>query len=166
MHTFRDTEGREWLVQVNVAAIKRVRALIGVDLLALVDDGFRNFGKFMGDPIALVDTLYCLCKPEADAKGISDIQFGEAMAGDVIGSASDAFLAAFTDFFPDPRARESLARVIAAGRTMTDRLMEHQASQLASLDPEAEARKFIASSGGSPGSSASTPDPSPSESST
>ena len=34
MQTFRDNAGRTWTVAIDVAAIKRVRSLIGYDLLA------------------------------------------------------------------------------------------------------------------------------------
>ena len=44
MRTFTDNAGRTWTVAINVAAVKRVRGLIKVDLYKLVDDGFQSLG--------------------------------------------------------------------------------------------------------------------------
>lgn len=164
MHTFRDNANREWAVEINTTAIKRVRGLIDLDLLSLIDDGFAGLGALLADPIRLVDTLYALCKPEADRLGISDEDFGRAMWGDAIGAGTDAFLAEFTDFFPDPRVRSALARMLASGRVIRDRVMERLGERIESLDLDSEARRLIGSSGAAPGSSDSTPGPSPSAS--
>jgi hypothetical protein len=166
MRAFKDNAGRTWTVAINVAAIKRVRGLAGVDLFGLVDDGFKGLAKLLGDPIDLVDVLYVLCKDEADKLGITDEDFGRAMAGDAIGSASDAFLEELTDFFPDPRVRAGMRKVIDAGRKVRDRMLVRMDEKLNQIDPDAEARKLIDSSISSPESSESTPDPSPSGNST
>lgn len=92
MKTFTDNAGRTWTVQVNVAAIKRVRGLVGIDLYKLVDDGFQALAKLVSDPVQLADVLYCLVKDEADAKQVSDEEFGRGLAGDAIMLAADAFV--------------------------------------------------------------------------
>ena len=165
MRTFIDNAGRTWTVAINVAAIKRVRGLLGVDLFKLVDDGFKPLSKLVSDPVQLADVLYCLCKDEADAKEISDEDFGRALAGDAITLAADAFVVELIDFFPDARARASLKKVIDAGKQMRETLLDHAETVLATIDPTAEANALIASFGNSRASSGSTPDHSPSASS-
>jgi len=162
MRSFTDNLGRAWTVTINVAAIKRVRGLVNVDLYKLVDDGFKPLAALVSDPVQLADVLYCLCKDEADAKQISDEDFGRALAGDAITLAADAFVEELIDFFPDARARTSLKNVLAAGRTVRDKLLDHAEAMIATFDPEAEANRLIASYGNSPASSASTPARSPS----
>jgi hypothetical protein len=165
MHSFQDNAGRTWTVAINVAAVKRVRSLMKLDLYKLVDDGFKPLGELVADPVQLADVLYCLCKDEADAKQISDEDFGRALYGDAITLAAEAFVEELFDFFPDARTRMSLRKVVAAGKKVKARLLDHAETVLDQLDPEAEARKLIASFGSSPGSSGSTPAPSPSPSS-
>lgn len=164
MKTFRDEEGREWLVKVHVAAVGRVRDRLGVDLYGLVDDGMKGLGALMGDPVKLVNVLYVLCQREAEARNISDEDFGAALAGDALEKATEAFLEALVDFFPSPRVRAGLTAIVEKGRTLQTLMMDHAEAQIASLDLESELRKYIASSGTSPDSSGSTPDPSPSAS--
>ena len=53
-----------------------------------------------GDPVLLVDLLYCICKVQADAAGVTDEEFGAGLAGDSIQAATDAFLDELIDFFP------------------------------------------------------------------
>lgn len=165
MHVFRDNAGRSWPVAINVAAVRSCRGLLGLDLYGLVDDQFAGLGALLGDPCRLVDVLYVLCRDEAARLGVSDEDFGRAMAGDALEHAADAFLAELADFFPNPRVRAGLRQVVEKGRRVRDLMLDHAESLLAGLDPDSEARRLIASSGGSRGSSASTPAPSPSASS-
>lgn len=162
MRTFADNAGRTWTVAINVAAQKRVRGLLKVDLYKLVDEGFKPLAALVSDPVQLADVLFCLCKEEADAKGITDEDFGRALGGDAINHAAEAFVEELFDFFPDARARAGLRKMKAAGTKVKDRLLDHAEKLIDQIDPEREANGLIASFGSSPASSASTPAPSPS----
>ena len=68
MHTFTDNAGRVWTANLNVATLKRVRALAGVDLASAIlveRDGKVEASlleRLASDPALLVDALYALCK--------------------------------------------------------------------------------------------------------
>jgi len=158
MHSFVDNSRRTWEIAINVAAVKRIRGLLGIDLYALVDDGFKSLSKLVSDPVTLADVLYCLCKDQAEKQSISDEDFGRALAGDAITQAADAFVEELIDFFPDARARASLRKAIEAGKTVRDKVLSHAEKILDSIDPETEAKKWISSSGTWPESSAVTQD--------
>ncbi len=159
MHSFTDNACRTWCVAINVAAIKRVRGLLDIDLYQLVDDGLKQLGKLVSDPVQLVDVLYVLCREEAIARGVSDEDFGRALAGDAITLAAEAFVEELIDFFPDARSRAGLRKVIEAGRQVREKLLDHVETQLQQLDVNQAVHNLIASWTNSPASSASTPDP-------
>lgn len=133
MKSFTDNLGRTWTLVVNVAAIKRVRALCDVDLNSIVEveDGkpsTRLLERLSGDPVLLVDVLYAICKPECDQKNISDEDFGAAMAGDAIESATNALLEETVDFFPEAK-RLAFRKILTASR----RFEEQAKKRLAAL---------------------------------
>ena len=97
MKTFNDNAGRTWTLSVNIAAVKRVRSLLDVDLLELADG--KLLERLVGDPVLLCDVIYCLLKPEADAAQVGDEDFGRAMAGDAIDCATEALLEELVAFF-------------------------------------------------------------------
>ena len=66
--------------------------------------------------------LYVVCKTEADANGVTDEQFGEAMAGDAIDQATKALLEEIVDFSPSPRDRARARRVLEKATEMIDAL--------------------------------------------
>jgi hypothetical protein len=154
MHCFKDSGGRTWTIAIHVSAVRRCRAMLR----------FEGLGKLLSDPCGLVDVLYVLCKDEADKLGVSDEDFGRGLGGDSLELATTAFLEELTDFFPDPRIRAGLARVMKASRELGGRMMDLAMARLDGLDIEAEANRLTASSGISRESSGSTPDHSPSES--
>ena len=121
MKSFTDNAGRTWMVTVNVAAIKRVRALCGVDLNAIVEMDEKNnpstklLERLSTDPVLLVDVLYAVCKNEADTQGITDEEFGMAMAGDAIDHATAALLDEVVNFFPEAK-RQAFQKILSATR--------------------------------------------------
>ncbi len=162
MKTFQDNNGRTWTITVNVDAIKRVRSLLEVNLLDVVDG--KLLERIVSDPVLLCDVIYCLVKPEADAKQVRDEDLGRAMAGDAIDHATTALLEELVDFFPGPK-RRVLAKALAKLQALEARALQVAETRLD--DPELEARIEAelnasmpgSSSGSSPASSASIPDP-------
>lgn len=101
MQTFTDNTGQTWSLTINVDAIKRVRGLLNVDLMQAIDG--KLLERLVTDPVLLCDVVYAICKPEADAKGVTDEQFGQAMAGDAIDAATTALLEELVGFFPQAK---------------------------------------------------------------
>lgn len=104
MRTFTDKAGRTWALDVNVAAVKRVRQMIDLDLLDM-ESAENAFYRLPLDPVRLCEVLYCICKPQADAQGVSSEDFSNAMAGPVIGLAGEQLMEEIADFFPHEKTR-------------------------------------------------------------
>lgn len=158
MKTFTDNAKRSWNVEINVAAIKRVRDLARVDLLEIVEG--KLIERLIRDPILLCDVVYAACKRQADERSVSDEEFGRAMAGDAIEHATAALLEELVSFCPSPRDRKNLGRVLEATNRVMDRardLIEQrlQSGQLDRMVDQALA-SATASSGSAPASSEST----------
>lgn len=131
MKSFKDVNGKDWIISISVGSIKRVRDLLGINLLDCIKSNLIDDLK--SDPITLVDVLFCLCKEQADKAGISDINFGEAMAGDALEQATDAFLEELINFFPSQK-RELLAKAMEKVREAEKVAMARAEKQLEELD--------------------------------
>ena len=154
MKTFKDNAGRTWPVTVDVSAVKRVRSLLDVNLLDVLDG--RLIERLAGDPVLLCDVIYALVKPEADAKGVSDEDFGRAMAGDAIEHATTALLEELADFFPQGK-RRLLQKALSKLKTWEEKAVAAAEKKLESPELEAEMDAALESAGltfgGSSGSS-------------
>ena len=160
MKTFKDNAGRTWTVTVDVTAVKRVRSLLDVNLLEVLDG--RLIERLAGDPVLLCDVLYALVKPEADAQKVSDEDFGRAMAGDAVEHATTALLEELVDFFPLGK-RRLLQKALGKLKSWEAKALDVAEKRLESpeLDEKLEAALRTAgsamtagsSSGSSPGSS-------------
>jgi hypothetical protein len=160
MKTFADNAGRTWTVAINVDAIKRVRDLLEVDLLEILDG--KLIEKLYRDPVLLCDVVYAACKPEADARNVTDEDFGRAMAGDVIEHATKALLEELVGFSPSPRDRANLQRVLETTWNVMDKARDAIEAKLATVNTEDLVAQALAmsgnSSGAAPAPSASNPD--------
>ncbi|MCK6458227.1 MAG: hypothetical protein L6Q92_17070 [Phycisphaerae bacterium] len=164
MKTFTDNAGCTWTIAINVDAIKRVRGLLDVDLLEIVEG--KLIEKLIRDPVLLCDVVYAICKPEADARNVSDEDFGRAMAGDAIEHATKSLLEELVGFSPSPRDRASLGRVLQTTWRVMDRARDLIEARIESVNIEKVVEQALANagplSGDAPASSASIPDGSPS----
>ena len=161
MKSFTDNTGRTWTLAVNVGTIKRVRALCDVNLanIITIDSGTTPkvdlLERLGSDPVLLVDVLYAAIKPEADAKGITDEDFGRAMAGDAIEIATTALLDEIIDFFPETKRRvfrkilDATRRFETRGKDVLQALLDDPALD-GKIDEALE--QLMTSSGNSPGS--------------
>lgn len=133
MRTFKDNADRTWTMAVNVDAIKRVRDLLQVNLLEVIEG--KLIERLVSDPVLLCDVVYCLCKVEADAKSVSDTDFGRTMGGDAIDGATTALLEELVDFFPQGR-RKVLAKALGKLRSLESAALKNIEAKLDS--PELE----------------------------
>lgn len=131
MQTFTDTAGRIWSVPIDTTTIKRVRTLLGVDLMSFCEGDLM--GRLMSDVVLFVDVLYAVCKPEADARSITDEQFGQAMSGEVLQAAEEA-LAEGLFSISHPSRRQASRTAWEKAKALRDRATELAVVRL--NDPE------------------------------
>lgn len=121
MRNFIDSSGRVWVVDINVATVKRVKTLAQVNLLEVVQGELIE--RLSTDPVLLADVLCAVCQPQALREQISDEAFGQALAGDVIDRATTALLEGLIEFFPEPR-RRLLEKATAKYRQVQTKALE------------------------------------------
>lgn len=161
--TFQDRAARTWDLAITVETVRRVRKLVGVNLLDAL--GGKLLVSLAQDPMAFADTLWAIVQPQAEAKGVTDEHFGASLAGPEIESATAAFMEAVQGFFARPGQRELIRGVmdkLEATQTAAERL---SLGRLAGIDPEALALQAAQTSSGPsgtpPASAGSTPTPTP-----
>jgi len=159
MKTFTDNASRVWTVAINVNAIKRVRTLANVNLLEVIEGTLLE--RLIRDPVLLCDVVYAVCKPEADKIGVSDEEFGQAMAGDAIDQATKTLLEELVGFSPSRQARINLQRILETTWRVMNKAHEAVAARIDSGEIERAAEQLLATSSSSSGSSPASLESSP-----
>ena len=136
MKSFKDKVGKTWIIEVNVRQVRKVRALLNIDLANMIqfeaENGKTNtdlLDKLSSDPCLLVDVIYALCKDQADTLNITDEQFGENMNGDTVEAATVALLEEMVDFFPEAK-RRVLRVILNQAEALTRQMQETAAAVL------------------------------------
>lgn len=141
MKKFKDNQNREWDVILNVMEMKKLRASLGLDLINVItldkkgDVKVDLIDKIVNDPCLLVDILYVICEKQVKDAGLTDIEFGSAMAGEAIENATSAFLDELVDFFPGAK-RLFLKKAVDLSRKYQGEMKELLSKALE--DPELE----------------------------
>jgi len=166
MRRFTDTKGRTWDIELNVRQMKRVRDILGIDLVNIISTGkdgavaTDTLDRVANDPILLVDILWVLCEGQAKSAGVTDEDFGSSLAGESIAEATRAFLDELADFFPGARRLFLRKAVDLARRFETENLYVLEKA-LSSPEFEERMKTSLRPQPGSPESAESTPVPSP-----
>ena len=166
MRQFTDTKERVWEVELNVRQMKRVRDILGIDLVNVIQAGkdgavaTDTLDRVANDPILLVDILWVLCEGQAKAAGVTDDDFGSSLAGDSIADATRAFLDELVDFFPGAR-RLFLKKAVDLARKYETENLGLLEKALSSPEFEERLKTSLQPPAASRESAASTPAPSP-----
>lgn len=163
MQTFTDTRGRAWTMDVNVLSARRVRTVLGIDLMDVLEPGGGLIDALYRNPVAIGEMAYAIAQPQAERLGVDMDEFLSALRGDCIHAARDAILEGLAGFFPQAPVREALRRMIdliareelAASAAASRRIASGQLD----IDMASELGRRGSSSGGAPESPASTPGP-------
>ena len=145
MKLFTDNAGKTWSVVMTIDSVKRVRDLISVNLVEPEAGEPPLLTRLGIDEILLCDVVYCLIKPQADALGVTDEDFGRALGGDAILAAQTALYEELIDFF-QKRGRPDRAKAVAAQKKMIEMAIERVKITLDSMDPEAQLDKILGNS--------------------
>lgn len=160
-HQFADTAGRVWTLRVTLPAVARVREGTGASLGTALADDLAGLRAILADPVLVCDVCYVLCRDDADALGLTDVEFGEAWTGETLEAAADALTAALANFSP-PRVRGPLLTLLTKGQTVREMAGAMAKSAADRIDPAATLQAFATSNstgGSSPDSAGSTPPP-------
>lgn len=79
MGSFRDRNDKLWEFHISVGSIKRCNEFAKCSPLDIVDQTSDLWARLPSTPELLANVLYACCKPEADAAGLTDEQFGELL---------------------------------------------------------------------------------------
>ena len=89
MQVFKDAEGVEWGISLNVDAIRKVREQCQVDLHKLDESSLQ---ALIEDDEKLVDVLHEVLKSQAEKRDLDATGFASRLIGPAIDRAADALM--------------------------------------------------------------------------
>lgn len=125
--TFRDTRGRKYTVRITIPLLRAIRDELDVDLGT--PDGFFGLSS---NALDVVNVLYLCVQDQASKYKLDDVGFGEALDGDTVAEAWQAFNEAYIDFCPGPQ-RKVLRRLMDTATELTQQKNESSLTKLDSL---------------------------------
>ena len=135
MKPFVDNAGHSWSLDITIGAAKRVKALLGVNLLKPTDGDPPLMTRLGTDLLLLVDVIFVIIKPQADAANVTDEQFGAALGGEAVLAASTAFWDELLDFF-QRSGRADHAKALSAQRQLIDMAIKRIETRIDKMDLE------------------------------
>jgi len=160
MNSFKDKKNRQWIVRVDVAAIRRVRSTCNIDLanlIAIKPNGEADtnvLNTLANDPILLVEVVNAIILPQLAAQNITSEEWADSLDGETIQAATYALLEGAAEFFP-PQKKTLTMRLLQMTKRKMDEASEQLSKALDILDSDAP--QSTAQSAAAPESSASTP---------
>lgn len=156
MATFYDSEKRPYTLSINLGGVKRVRSVLGVDLMTPYEENPLVGGRKPVDLVAIIDVIYLLARDDADKHGLTDEQWAAAMGGEQMDAAVAQFYQEWERFFRSLN-RPDAATVIQKQLQIMQQAVQEAARRVEAIDPgKIVAAGFGSSSSESAESSAAT----------
>ena len=111
MAKFIDNKGQSWDLSINVAAMRRAKAM-GVDLSMPV----AQLQQFVMDDVFIADCLYAIVK--ANTPGLTQESFDTLLDGKVLAEAREALWESLYEYFDLPKAEMLRAAVASVKKEM------------------------------------------------
>lgn len=168
MARFTDSESRDWDVRVTAWTVREVKRNAGVLLTAIGDDNFALLQQLCDplDPTLLLTVLWECVRDQAADRGVDERSFAMALGGDVLETATRAFMGELTNFFADPALRRALQAILEKEKQTREIAAAAMLEKINAIDPTQLAQSFMTGSSTPPPSPASSPGDTPLASST
>ena len=142
MRVWKDSDGREWILDMTVGAMLRVRGLAGVD----IPDQLRAdlMLRLPLDPVLVGEIAWAMIQPQAATKNIAKEAFLDGLKTEAVQTCVSALTEELADFFP------SIGGPI--------RKLADWAARQSAADVEANVAKALGLAGGSGGRSGGLPE--------
>ena len=92
MRSFIDKEGQPWTVEVTVGHLMNIKTQLGLNLFDEPETLPESIAK-------CVEILWVTCMDQAKKLGLSPVDFGHRLTGQVMGTAWEAWIQEYADFF-------------------------------------------------------------------
>lgn len=109
MQSFRDSKDRKWDIDFSFGNLLRLKAQSNGKFSFLDDATGKLFQVLWSDESELYECLQVLLEPQAEALGITAVEFGLGIAADCFVEARDKFFKELRDFFQKLQRHEMVA---------------------------------------------------------
>lgn len=134
MPTFKDTAGREWSVEITFGTVKRVKALLAIDLMEPQEGTPPLITQLGTDVQKLIDVVWVILKPQADQASVTVDEFIEALGGEASIAATDAFWERWENFFQSRRETHKAAAIRGQREILKKHTEKHRLAIVAAMD--------------------------------
>lgn len=136
--TFRDATGREWQISLTVGLAKKIKADLGLDLLAVIKPKNTVLQQLADDPELLCEVIWRLVNQRAEAAGVTQEAWWDAVDDATIDAAAGALIGSLIRFF---RGRGG---AIAAAVEIQDKAAAKLSATLATLSEDSQIDEAVA----------------------
>lgn len=141
MTTFNDAHGRQWTLTLDLDTVERIQTETNVSIYLLLHDECKPLAELLENLPVVAHVCYIAC--DAHAHGVERKAFCKSLKGDACEAMVDAFLEELKLFFPDPRRREAVGKLIAAVHRFRDKALTELAQEMSQIDPEKIAESVL-----------------------
>lgn len=144
MASFKDKTGASWDLSLTLGDFRRVKSMLGIDLLNIMEPRPNAAKDAQGRSMPLIteldldlpmtsDVVYVLLKPQADERNITDEQFVGCLDGASLAAMHAAFGEALLDFF-QKLGQTAKARAIAKQRQLVYAMQDLTERKIDAID--------------------------------
>ena len=153
MRTFKDLDGRQWEISLNLANAMKLRNRFGADLFTPevadirdLDENamFRQIGKLVTDPLRVAEITLVMLESQFEKAGVDAEYVMTKMDGSTVKAIRNAFLEEYGEFLAQ-QGSESVAKIFQKAKETYELADRKGAMAVDGLDVEKAVEESIGS---------------------
>lgn len=136
MKTFKDTQGRQWNISINLGTAMAIKDSLGIDLLQPEAGDPPLLTRIGTDEILLGQILCGLLEDQFEKHNLTAKDVRMSFDGDTLLAAQKAFYEEMVDFFL-ARGRTDRSKAVAAQMKLIDKAIEAIENKVDEIDIDA-----------------------------
>jgi hypothetical protein len=126
---FKDEQGRQWNLKLTIGKAMQLRDEMNLDVNQLIDPNSGLLHELMVDSWKLLDILLLITRDERKQISVSDEDFANALGGETLDEATEAFLYGVTSSLKKLQ-RRAFAAMTRQLSTATEMAAQRVVSQI------------------------------------
>ena len=134
MKIFKDTKGREWVLELNLGTVKEINERLKSEQVDIFQP--NSLIHRLADPFFVSSVLFAFIKDQADKLGVDLYEFRCSLKGAEFWETQQMLMEEYVDFFPNPEVRENLRTMMAKTAEYSKRMMTTTSRAIEKMDNE------------------------------
>ena len=132
MKIFKDTKGREWVLELNLGTAKEINERLKCEQVDIFQP--NSLIHRLADMFFVSQVLFAFVREQAEKEGVDKKEFLRSLGGTDLWDAQQKLMEEYVDFFPNPEVQQNLRTIMKKTEDFSTKVREMMSRKFARFE--------------------------------